>query len=76
MGFTSSIDFLVTTSSFSSEATAYAPATGIVLVDIAEMVRWTKEGLFFKTSSEKHGACGQVEEPKPPPSPCPADGSA
>ena len=45
--------YLVTTSSFSSEATAYAPATGIVLVDIAEIVRWTKEGLSFEASSEK-----------------------
>ena len=45
--------YVVTTSSFSSEATDYAKAAGIVLVDMAELVRWTKEAPSFETSSEK-----------------------
>ena len=39
--------YLVTTSSFSLDAITYADATSIVLVDMTELVRWTKGGLSF-----------------------------
>ena len=39
--------YVVTTSSFSLDATTYADTTSIVLVDMTELVRWTKGGLSF-----------------------------
>lgn len=39
--------YVVTTSSFTADAIAYAETAGIALVDLAGLVRWTRDGLTF-----------------------------